>query len=378
MKKLFFSSIILSLILQACSEPKAATEATTVPSLPVYTVNKADAYTIKEYPAAIRGITDIEIRPQVGGTLERVYVDEGAYVTKGQLLFKINERPFREQLNITIANLNAAKATLINTQLEIDKLTPLVHNKVVSDFQLKSAQAAHQVALSNLEQAKAMVENAKIDLGYSHVHAPVSGYIGRLPKRQGSLLSPTDAEALTTVSNVSQVYVYFSLGEIDFIQFKNQNLGTTLSDKVKNLAPVTLELADKSAYQEVGKIDVVNGQFDPNTGSIMLRATFPNPQGILRSGNTGKIQLKIKHDHAILVPQEATVEVQDKVFVYALDGANKVTKKQIQIVGRSGNNYLIGEELQSGDRIVHKGFDRLQDGMQIAPETKKVLAAKTN
>ncbi|QBQ41725.1 efflux RND transporter periplasmic adaptor subunit [Sphingobacterium psychroaquaticum] len=378
MKKLFFSSIILSLILQACSEPKAATEATTVPSLPVYTVNEADAHTIKEYPAAIRGITDIEIRTQVGGTLERVYVDEGAYVTKGQLLFKINERPFREQLNITIANVNAAKAALINTQLEIDKLTPLVQNKVVSDFQLKSAQAAHQVALSNLEQAKAMVENAKIDLGYSNVHAPVSGYIGRLPKRQGSLLSPTDVEALTTVSNVSQVYVYFSLGEIDFIQFKNQNLGTTLSDKVKNLPPVTLELADKSAYQEVGKIDVVNGQFDPNTGSIMLRATFPNPQGILRSGNTGKIQLKIKHDHAILVPQEATVEVQDKVFVYALDGANKVTKKQIQIVGRSGNNYLIGDELQSGDRIVHKGFDRLQDGMQIAPETKKVLAAKTN
>lgn len=371
MKKLFFSSIILSLILQACSEPKAATEATTVPSLPVYTVNEADAHTIKEYPAAIRGITDIEIRTQVGGTLERVYVDEGAYVTKGQLLFKINERPFREQLNITIANVNAAKAALINTQLEIDKLTPLVQNKVVSDFQLKSAQAAHQVALSNLEQAKAMVENAKIDLGYSNVHAPVSGYIGRLPKRQGSLLSPTDVEALTTVSNVSQVYVYFSLGEIDFIQFKNQNLGTTLSDKVKNLPPVTLELADKSAYQEVGKIDVVNGQFDPNTGSIMLRATFPNPQGILRSGNTGKIQLKIKHDHAILVPQEATVEVQDKVFVYALDGANKVTKKQIQIVGRSGNNYLIGDELQSGDRIVHKGFDRLQDGMQIAPETKK-------
>lgn len=293
----------------------------------MYTVNEADAHTIKEYPAAIRGITDIEIRTQVGGTLERVYVDEGAYVTKGQLLFKINERPFREQLNITIANVNAAKAALINTQLEIDKLTPLVQNKVVSDFQLKSAQAAHQVALSNLEQAKAMVENAKIDLGYSNVHAPVSGYIGRLPKRQGSLLSPTDVEALTTVSNVSQVYVYFSLGEIDFIQFKNQNLGTTLSDKVKNLPPVTLELADKSAYQEVGKIDVVNGQFDPNTGSIMLRATFPNPQGILRSGNTGKIQLKIKHDHAILVPQEATVEVQDKVFVYALDGANKVTKK---------------------------------------------------
>jgi len=186
----------------------------------------------------------------------------------------------------------------------------LVQNKVVSDFQLKTAQASHQIALSNLSQAQAMVENAKIDLGYTQIHAPVTGYIGRLPKRQGSLLAPTDAEALTTLSNVQQVYVYFSLGEIDFIQFKDQHAGNNLLEKIKNLAPVSLALANQTIYEEVGKIDVIDGQFDRNTGSIMLRATFPNPHGALRSGNTGKIQLKMKHDHALLVPQASTVEVQ--------------------------------------------------------------------
>ncbi len=377
MKKILFTSILLAFFLQACSEKAPASEAS-IPELPVYTLQKSETTTLSEYPAAIRGVVDIEIRPQVGGALDKVYVDEGALVTQGQLLFKINERPFREQLNIALGNLNAAKATLINTQLEIDKLSPLVQNKVVSDYQLKTAQAAHKIALSSLEQAKALVENAKIDLSYTNIHAPISGYIGRLPKRQGSLLAPTDAEPLTTLSNVQQVYAYFSLGELDFIQFKNQNSGTTLIEKIKNLAPVSLQLADKTVYEESGKIDVIDGQFDKNTGAIMLRATFPNPQGILRSGNTGKIQMKMHHADALLIPQEATVEIQDKVFVFFIDAANKVSKRPIEIIGRSGNQYLIGEELKTGDRIVLKGFDKLQDGMTIKPEANTTTAAITN
>lgn len=377
MKKVLFTSILLAFFLQACSEKAQTTEAP-IPELPVYTLQKSETTTISEYPAAIRGVVDIEIRPQVGGALDKVYVDEGAFVTKGQLLFKINERPFREQLNIALSNLNAAKAALINTQLEIDKLSPLVQNKVVSDYQLKSAQAAHKIALSTIEQAKALVENAKIDLSYTSVHAPVNGYIGRLPKRQGSLLAPTDVEPLTTLSNVQQVYAYFSLGELDFIQFKNQYNGNSLNDKIKNLAPVSLQLADKTAYEETGKIDVIDGQFDKNTGAIMLRATFPNPQGVLRSGNTGKIQMKMNHTDALLIPQEATVEIQDKVFVFLVDASNKVSKKPIHVVGRSGTDYLIGDELKAGDRIVLKGFDKLQDGMSISPQSNTKTVALTN
>lgn len=372
MKKTLLFGFLLTLFLQGCVEKNTPQE-TALPQVPVLTLETSEAFTTNAYPGSIRGIQDIEIRPQVGGILESVHIDEGAYVTKGQLLFKLNDLPFKEQLNSTIANASAARATLLNTQLEIDKLTPLVANKVVSDYQLKTAQTAHKIALSNLEQAQALVENAKINLNYTRIVAPVTGYIGRLPKRQGSLLNPTDLEALTTLSNVEKVYVYFSLGELDFIHFKNQNIGIDLEDKIKNLPAVRLELADKSIYEETGVIDVIDGQFDKNTGAIILRATFPNPKRILRSGNTGKIQLNIPHANALLVPQESTVEIQDKVFVFYLDSTNKVVKKSIDIIGRTAHQYLIGTALKAGDRIVLKGFEKLQDGMQILPATNAAV-----
>lgn len=371
MKKTLLIGFLLTLFLQACAE-KSIPQETQVPQLPLLTLEATDTVTTNTYPGSIRGIEDIEIRPQVSGILESVSVDEGAYVTKGQLLFKLNDLPFKEQLNSASAAVSAAKSALLNTQLEIDKLTPLVANKVVSDYQLKTAQTAHKIALSNLEQAQALAENAKINLNYTRIVAPVTGYIGRLPKRQGSLLNPADLEALTTLSNVEKVHVYFSLGELDFIHFKNQHLGIDLADKIKNLPAVRLELADKSRYEEEGRIDVIDGQFDKNTGAIILRATFPNPKRILRSGNTGKIQLDIPQTNALLVPQESTVEIQDKVFVFYVDSSNKVVKKPIDIIGRTAHHYLIGSKLKAGDRIVLKGFEKLQDGMQILPETNAV------
>nr|WP_264554309.1 efflux RND transporter periplasmic adaptor subunit [Flavobacterium sp. N2038] len=318
------------------------------------------------------------MRPQVSGNLERVYVDEGAYVSKGQTLFKINERPFREQLNNALANLHAAEAALINAQLEVDKLTPLVQNKVVSDYQLKTAKASQKIAAANIEQAKAMVGSAKINLGYTNVTAPVSGYIGRLPKKQGSLVSASDVEALTTLSDVHEVFAYFSLGETDFINFKAQYAGSSLGDKIKKLPPVTLILADNNAYPQTGKIDMVDGQFDKTTGAITIRATFPNANGTLRSGNTGKIRLGLQHDDAILVPQAATVEMQDKVFVFTVGKDNKVTKMPITVVGKSGTNYLIKEGVKTGDQIVLSGIDKLQDGQAIQPQKSASVAEVTN
>jgi len=185
-------------------------------------------------------------------------------------------------------------------------------------------------------------------------------------------LTPNDVEALTTLSNIEKVYVYFSLGEMDFINFKNQYAGDQVEDILKGLPPVKLELADKSIYEENGKIDVVDGKFDKNTGSILLRATFPNPKRNLRSGNTGKIQLDIAHNNALLIPQASTIEIQDKVFVFYVDSSNKVVKKPIDIIGQTTNQYLIGNSLKVGDRIVLKGFEKLQDGMQVLPETNTV------
>jgi membrane fusion protein (multidrug efflux system) len=373
MKNVIITTFILALVLSSCADKSQAPTAT-APLLPVLAIRNSDAVTDAEYPASIQGKVDVEIRPQVSGNLDKVYVDEGAYVSKGQSLFKINERPYREQLNNALANLHGAEAALINAQLEIDKLTPLVQNKVVSDYQLKTAKASHRIAASNIEQTKAMVESARINLSYTTIKAPVSGYIGRLPKKQGSLVAATDIEPLTNLSDVHEVFVYFSLGETDFIKFKTQYAGNSIGDKIKNLPPVTLILADNNAYSQSGKIDMVDGQFDKNTGAITLRATFPNTNGTLRSGNTGKIRLGIQHENAILIPQSATIEMQDKVFVFTVNKGNKVNKMPITIMGKSGTNYLIKDGIKSGDQIVLSGIDKLQEGQVIQPEksTSKV------
>lgn len=378
MKNVIITSFILALVLSSCADKSQAPAAAPAPLLPVLAITSENTTTDAEYPASIQGTVDVEIRPQVSGNLDRVLVDEGAYVSKGQSLFKINERPFREQLNNALASLHAAEAALINAQLEVDKLTPLVQNKVVSDYQLKTAKASQKIAAANIEQAKAMVASAKINLGYTNVTAPVSGYIGRLPKKQGSLVSASDIEALTTLSDVHEVYAYFSLGETDFINFKAQYAGSSIGDKIKKLPPVSLILADNNAYPQTGKIDMVDGQFDKNTGAITLRATFPNANGTLRSGNTGRIRLGLQHDDAILVPQSATIEMQDKVFVFTVGKENKVAKMPITVIGKSGNNYLIKDGVKTGDQIVLSGIDKLQEGQVIQPQKAAQVAQIIN
>ena len=366
----------LAILLYGCAQKQEAPTTPPPPTLPVVEITSGQATTYQEYPASIEGKVNVEIRPQVDGYLDKVFVDEGAYVKAGQPLFKINDNPYREQLNNAKANLSAAQASIINTQLEIDKLTPLVANKVISDFQLKAAKAANSVAIANAEQAKAVVGSAQINVGYTNIKAPVSGFIGRLPKKNGSLVSRADVEPLTQLSDVQEVHVYFSLGEADFIKFKAQYDGATLNDKLKKLEPISLLLADQTVYPKQGKVDMIDGQFDKNTGAITLRATFANAQGLLRSGNTGKVRLSLQHEAAVLVPQSATLELQDKVFVYAVAEGNKVKKLPITIIGKSGNNYLIKDGLKAGDKIVFAGLDILQEGTVITPEKAKPVIAQ--
>ena len=374
--KLFNEWIILFIItvvlfLASCTaKPDQRAAAAPPPVLPVTTVSTGEQETFVDYPAAIQGTTDVEIRPQISGTIDRILVNEGQLVSKGQLLLQISELPFKAQLNNAKAALQAAQSAVLNAQLEVDKLTPLVQSKVVSDFQLKTAKTTYQIALANVEQAKANVNSAQINLGYTQIKAPSSGYIGRLPKKQGSLVSPSDPEALTQLSDVNQVYAYFSLAETDFINFNAKYEGNSVADRIKHLPAVSLVLADQSVYPVKGKIDMINGQFDKTTGSITLRAVFANSKGLLRSGNTGKIRLGLSHDNTMLIPQSATVEMQDKIFVFAVGKDNKVNKVAIAIDGKSGTNYLIKDGLKSGDQIVLSGLDKLQDGQLIQPDKK--------
>lgn len=366
--RILFIGLIVILFIGCKHEKPVAQPAATAE---VVTINTATAITETDYAAALEGKVHVEIRPQIDGYLQKVLVDEGTFVQAGQPLFKIDELPYREQYNSAKASLHAAEAAVAHAQLEIEKLTPLVQSKVMSDVQLKTLNNAHRLALANAEQARAAVAAAQINLGYTLIKAPVSGYIGRLPKKQGSLVSRADAQALTQLSDVQEIYAYFSLSEADFIRFKAQYNGPTLTDKLNNLPPVSLVLADNSVYPVAGKINMVDGQFDKNTGAITLRATFPNKDGLLRSGNTGKVRLSMPHMDAIMVPASATVEIQDKVFVYAVGDSNKVSKQPITLIGKSGTDYLVKEGVKAGDRIVFSGLDHLREGSIIQPEKPK-------
>lgn len=357
-----------SIFLLSCSSQQQQQGAPPPPSLPVVAVTSGQQTVYQEYPASIEGTANVEIRPQVEGTLDVIYVDEGAKVTKGQPLFKINDRPYQEQLNQALANLHAAEAALVNAEIEVEKKTKLVNNKVLADFQLKTAVAARNVSKANLEQAKAGVGSARINLGYTLIKAPTDGYIGRLLKKQGSLVTPSDVQALTDLSDIHELHVYFALGENDFVSFKNNFEGATLEEKIKKLPPITLVLSDQTEYAQQGKIDMVDGQFDKNTGAITLRATFPNKEGLLRSGNTGKVRLGKQHAKVLLVPQMATLEMQDKIFVYTVNDSNKVNKQPIEVIGKSGASYLVKGGIKDGDHIVYKGMDLLQEGQVIAPQ----------
>jgi len=371
------SILLLAALFIGCSSDKVQVAAPVIQSLPVIALQNSSETTFTEYPASIQGAVDLEIRPQISGSLDKIYVNEGALVQKGQPLFKINELPFKEAVNNAKALLHAAQAAVLNAQLEVDKLTPLVKNKVVSDFQLKSAKATLQSAQASVEQAKAGVATANINLGYTLIKAPVTGYVGRLPKKQGSLVSTTDVTPLTQLSDAHEVHVYFSLGEDDFINFNATYPGKTVAERLKKLPGVSLVLADRTVYAQEGKIDMVDGQFDKQTGSISLRATFPNHQGLLRSGNTGKLRLTLNHPDAILIPQSSTIEVQDKMFVYTVDGGNKVSKTPITVLATSGTNYLVKEGVKPGDKIVFDGLDKLKEGEVIKPEKLKEEPIKT-
>ena len=364
------TALLLTVCLFGCTEKKQPNNGPQ--TLPVMTISSGSGTTFSYYPASIEGVTNIEIRPQISGLLKGIFVDDGAYVTRGQTLFQIEDSPFKEKLNNAMALLYSANGALAKAQLEVDKLEPLVQNNVVSDYQLKTALAAKEVALGDVAQAKAEIAGAKINLGYTIIKASNNGFIGRLLRKQGSLISPSDPSPLTELSDVHTVHVFFSLGEYDFLRFRDQYAGKTISDKIKHLPPVELVMANDSIYGRRGHVDIVNGQFDRNTGAITLRATFRNDENLLRSGNTGKIKLGLQFSNELVVPQSATLEMQDQTFVFCVGDSNKVFKQPITILARSGENYLVSDKnrkgLKGGDRIVSNGFDHLHEGDIIIPK----------
>jgi membrane fusion protein (multidrug efflux system) len=331
------------------------------------------ATTYQDFPASVQGKRDVEIKPQVDGYLADIKVDEGAYVHKGQTLFLIDRKPFEEQLNNGKASLQAAQASMENAQINVDKLKPLVENKVISDVQLRSAEATYNNSKAAVDQARSVMESARINLNFTTITAPSDGYVGTIPYKTGSLVTKGMDGALTIVSETKDMRVYFSMSELDFLQYKEKYAGNTVADKIKQMPPVELVLADNSVYPQKGRVELVEGQFDKTVGAIKFRASFPNLEGVLRSGSTGKVRIPTSFKSVLVVPQNATFELQGKVFVYLVADSNKISTRPLTISGRTSNYYFVSDGVKQGDKIVLSSMATLmigglRDGMVIAPQ----------
>jgi membrane fusion protein (multidrug efflux system) len=325
------------------------------------TLNSGNAPVETSYPGAIEGSVNVDVKAQVSGYLETIYVKEGDYVQKGQSLFKIKSEVFNEQVNNSDAGLKSALAAQANASLEVEKIKPLVEGKVVSDMQLRAAQASYDAATAQVAQAKAALGSSKINAGFALIKAPVSGYIGRIPNRIGNLVMPSDAMPLTTLSDINTVFVYFSMSEADFITFKKETTGKEET--------VELIMADGSAYAHKGKLESASGNIDRTTGSMSMKAVFPNPDKLLRSGGAGRIVIHRVLGDVLNLPMAAVKDIQDKYFVFKLADSNKVAMTPIEIAGTSGNNYLVKSGVQNGDKIAVNRIDALNDGIVVAPKT---------
>ena len=341
----------------------------------VITVSASTSDQSTSYPATIRGTQDIEVRPQVSGFIVKLCVDEGATVRKGQALFQIDPTQYAATARQAKAAVAMAKAS-VNTLTLTEQNKKVLHEKqIISDFEYQAAVNQLLSAKATLAQAEAQSISANQNLSFCTVTSPSNGVVGTFPYRVGSLVSPSIAKPLTTVSEIAEMYVYFSMTEKELLNLTKA--GGTLKEQLEKMPDVQLQLADGSIYNHKGKIDAVSGVIDRTTGSVSMRAIFPNTDNILRSGGMGNVIFPYTMENIIRIPQSATVEIQDKKFVYVLQGDNKVKNTEIAISPlNDGKNYLVTGGLKSGDQIVIEGIQKLTDNMEIVPITPEQQKAK--
>ncbi|MEC4115098.1 efflux RND transporter periplasmic adaptor subunit [Myroides pelagicus] len=351
------SFLILTIILSACGSQSQEKEMPVIETNFV-TLNKNQATITNTYPGMIEGVVNVDIKAQVSGYLENIYVQEGDYVQKGQSLFRIKGAVFNEQVNSSNAALKSAQANLATATLEVEKLEPLVEGKVVSLVQLNESKARYDAALAQVAQAKARLSSSKLNAEFALIKAPVSGYIGRIPSRIGNLVTPSDTQPLTQLSDISSVFVYFSLSEADFIAYLKEQ---------KDGEVIELILADGSIYKHQGKLGFASGSIDRKTGSMTMKAVFENPNKLLRSGGSVRVVIKKVQNNVLKVSKLYVKDIQDKFFVFKLEQGNIVKMTPIDIIGSSGDYYLVKKGLNKGDRIASNRIDVLKDSMKVTP-----------
>ncbi len=374
--------VALGLALTACGgsdkEKQAAMAAMQqqTPQVATMVVETSNATNQKEYPAKIEGKTDIAIRPQVSGFITKVHVDEGQAVKKGQVLFTLDQVQYQAAVEQAQAAVNSAQTAVNTAQMTAETKRQLFEKNIISAYDNQLAQNNLATARAALAQAQAALTTARKNLSYTTVVAPSDGVVGTIPNREGSLASPSSMEPLTTISDNSQIYAYFSLTEKDLLDM-TANGTRSLAAAIAEMPAVNLQLANGEVYPLPGKVATVSGVINTSTGAASVRALFDNPSGMLRSGNTGSVVVPVDSENVIVIPQKATFEVQDKKFVYVVGEGNKLSPVAITVLPQSdGQNYVVTDGLKAGDQIVIEGVgtSAVREGIEIKPVSAQQAA----
>ena len=327
-------------------------------------VAKKDMVTNRKYSATIRGCQDVEVYPQVGGTLKQICVSEGERVRRGQTLFVIDQVPYKAALNTAEAALKSAKAAEATAALNFESKRTLREQNVVSDFDLKTAENSLLSAKAQVAQAEAQVVNARNNLSYTVVTSPADGVVGVLPYRQGALVGSNIMEPLTTISDNSSMWVYFSMSEAQFLDM-TRNSGSP-EKAVGAMPAVRLLLVDGSEYAYKGKVETVSGVIDRNTGSVQLRAVFDNPEGMLHSGSTGNVVIPVVHKDALVVPATAVMQIQDRHRLYTVDKDGLAKGVNVSVDPQSsGKEFILTGGVAAGTEIVAEGVGMVYEGQKV-------------
>ncbi len=363
------------LALVSCGNKQPGQTSMMAPEVAIVTVEPSTAAFESSFPATLKGKTDIDIRPQVTGFITKVHVDEGEHVRKGQPLFTIDQVQFQAAVDQAEANLNSARSAVSTAQITEQNKRMLLDKNIISETEWQLAANQLAQAKAAVAQAEAAVVNARKNLAYTTVTAPSDGVVGSIPNREGSLASPSSVPPLTTLSDNSEVYAYFSFTEKDLLEFTGE--GSSIDAAIKSLPEVELQLANGTRYPVKGRVATVSGVIDNTTGAASARALFDNPNGVLRSGNTGQVIIPRTTEGAIVIPQKSTFELQDLRYVYTLNDSNIAVSTPITVQPYSdGKTFVVTSGLKPGDRVVTEGVGTsVRAGMTVRPKTAAAAQA---
>ena len=350
-------------MLASCAEKKAAE---TQKTYKTYTVVSADRTLKTGYTATIHGCQTVEIRPQVNGMITDIFINEGDFVRKDSILFIIDQTPYKTAYEIAAANVKSAEASLSTARLMLESNQDLFKENVISEVDLMTARNGLAEAEARLALCRAEEENARINLSYTEVRSPVNGVASMIPYRVGALVSSSIAEPLVTVSDDSEVYAYFSMAENKMLDLIQQY--GSLQNAIKDMPEVELTMSNGKTYNSRGRINAISGTINGSTGAVSLRATFPNRNRLLREGGSGTVVIPSVRENCIVIPQSATYELQDRIFVYKVVEGRAVATR-IEVMDRNnGVEYIVEKGLRVGDIIVAEGAGLIREGTVIVPQ----------